>query len=98
MRLAEPRGGLDALVALARRHANVGQDHVGTLGLDRLQQRIEIVARRHDLEVRLRLEEAADTFANEVVVLRQHDPKSQRGHSITQAPPSRPWFAARDDS
>jgi hypothetical protein len=56
------------------RHADVGQDHVGALGLDGAEQRLEVGARRHDLEVVLRLEEPADAFANEVVVLREHDP------------------------
>ena len=65
---------MDALVAVAGRHADVGQDNVRALRLDRAKQRLEVTARRHDLEVLLRLEEPADALANEVAVLREHDP------------------------
>jgi hypothetical protein len=82
-RLAQPLSGLDPLVAASRRHANVGQDDIGARGLDRFQQRIEIAARRRHLEVMLRLEEPADAFTHEVVVLRQHDPDRHRAARIT---------------
>ena len=44
----------------------------GLSDLDRFEQRIEIAASGGDFHVRLGIEQAADTFANEVVVFRQN--------------------------
>jgi hypothetical protein len=38
------------------------------------EQRAEIAARGGDLKVRLSLEESPDAFADEIVVLREHEP------------------------
>ncbi len=77
-RLPQPCGGPDALVRVLRGHADVGDDDVGPLGVHRVEQRDEVVADRDDLEVVLRLEQASKTFANEVLVLREHDPDGHR--------------------
>ena len=72
--LAQPSRGLDAFVGAARRHADVRDDDVRPLCFDRREQRVEVAARRRDLEVGPRLEQAPDAFADEVVVLREHEP------------------------
>jgi hypothetical protein len=74
MRPADLLGGADALVGAGRRHPNVGQHDVGPLGLDRSQQRVVVLARRHDVEVGLRRQQPGDTLADQIVVLRQHHP------------------------
>ena len=53
IRLAQPLGGLDPLVGVARRHADVGDDDVRPLRVDRGEQRVEVAADGHDLEVGL---------------------------------------------
>jgi hypothetical protein len=58
VRLAQCRGGLDPLVLAAGGHANVGDDDVRALVVDRGAQRIEITADGRDLEIGLRLEKA----------------------------------------
>ena len=74
MCLAQLMGGADSLVHATGRHPDVGDDDVGPLGLDSGDQRVEVGADGGHLELRLRLEQAADALAHEVVVFRQHDP------------------------
>jgi hypothetical protein len=64
---------LDSLVQISRWHPDVGDHHVRSLALDGRKQRIEVLADRGDLEIRLCLEQAPDAFAEEVVILGEHD-------------------------
>ena len=80
--------GLDALVDAVRRHADVGEDDVGALGLDRCEQRVEVAARGCDLDLRLELEQATETLADEVVVIGEHDPDRHEPPRMTQCPSS----------
>ena len=88
MRLAQARRGLDALVDAVRRHADVGDDDVGPLGVDGREQRVEIAADGDDLDLRLGLEQAAYTLADEVVVVGEHDPDRHEPRRMTQWPSS----------
>ena len=102
IRLAQPLGGLDPLVGVARRHADVGDDDVRPFGLDRGEERIEIAARGHDLQVGLRLEQTPETLTDEVVILGEHEPDrhgrgygdavsiSRRGSVVRDEAPARP--------
>jgi hypothetical protein len=74
VRLAQPLGRPDALVGVPGRHPDVGDDDVGPLCVDGAEERVEVLADGGDLELGLRLEHATHPFANEVVVVRQHDP------------------------
>ena len=58
VRLAQPLGSLNPLVVVTRRHADVGDDDVRLLRLDRGEQRVEVAADGRDLELRPRLEQA----------------------------------------
>jgi len=78
MRLAQDVGCADALVGPGRRHPDVGDDDVGLLVLDGGEQRVEVLARRDDLDLRLRVEQAAHPFAHEVVVVGEHHAKRHR--------------------
>jgi hypothetical protein len=73
---------LQTLVASAGRHPNVGDHHVRTLALDGVEQRREIAADRHYLELGLRLEQAADALADEVMVVGENDADSHDRRSI----------------
>jgi hypothetical protein len=42
MGLAQARGHLDALVGSGGRHPDVGKDHIRTLALDRVEERVEV--------------------------------------------------------
>jgi hypothetical protein len=77
-RLAQSCGGLDALVCASRRHPDVGDDDVGPLGVDRVEQRREVFADRDDLQVALCVEQAPETLSDEILVLREHDPDGHR--------------------
>ncbi len=74
MGFTQPFCGLDPFVGVPGWHPDVCQDHVGALGVDGSEQGTEIAAHRRDLELGLRLEQAPDSLANEVVVLREHEP------------------------
>jgi hypothetical protein len=74
VRLAQPAGCLDSLVGVARRHPDVGEDDVGTLLVDRGEQRVEIAADGGDVEGRFRFEQSPDALADEVVVVGEHEP------------------------
>ena len=58
VRLAQSPGGLDPLVGVARRHADIGDDDVRPLSVDRCEQRVEVAADGRDLDLRMRLEQA----------------------------------------
>ena len=76
--LTQPLGGTDALVETLRRHPNVGDDDVRALRRDRFEEAVEIGAHRDDLELGLRSEQPSEAFANEVVILREHDADPHR--------------------
>jgi len=71
--LAQEVGRADALVGPGRRHPDVGDDDVRPLGLDCGEQRVQVVAGGDDLDVGLRLEQAARALADEVVVVGDDD-------------------------
>ena len=73
VRLAQPLGGLNPLVRASRRHADVGDDDVRPLRIHRGQQRVEVATDSGNLQIRPRLEQAPDAFADEVVILCKHD-------------------------
>ena len=72
--LARARSPPDSLARVRRRHANVRDDDIGPVTLDRLQERGQVgaVLEHFDL-VRLLLERAADPFADQERVLRDND-------------------------
>jgi CheY-like chemotaxis protein len=80
-------GGLQPLVGVSRRHADVGDDHVRALGLDRLVQTREVTAGGHHLDGGLatRLQQATHALADKEVVLRQHGPDRHRGAAYARA-------------
>ena len=55
-------------------HPDVGDDDLGPLRVYGAEERVEVLADGNDLELGLRLEQAAHPFANEVVVVRQDHP------------------------
>ena len=104
VRLAEPQGGLDALVAIAGRHANVRDDDVGALSVDRGEQGVEVVAHGRDLELLLRLEQTPNALADEVLIFGEHEPDRHPGEDTakTSASPAtesdQPLVLIVDDS
>jgi hypothetical protein len=81
MCLAQPLGGLDALIRVGGRHAYVGHDDVRPVRIDCSEERCEVVARGDDRKVLTRLEQAADAFTDEIVIVGEHDP-DRHGRSI----------------
>ena len=73
-RLAQPGRHLDSLVRVRGRHPDVRDDDVGLLGLDRLEQGVEVLANRCDLEVVSSREQPSQGLADEVVVIGEHEP------------------------
>ena len=51
MRRSQRGGDADAFVGAGRRHADVGDDDIGPLGLDRGEQRVEVLASGRNLQV-----------------------------------------------
>ena len=76
--LAGVGGGADALVRVGGRHADVGEDDVGLLGLDGCHQRVEILTDRHHFHAFFRLEKPDHTFADEVIVFGERDSNGHR--------------------
>lgn len=60
------------LVGLGRRHPDVGEQHVGPVILDSLYKRVEVITHRNQLQVRLALDQAPHTLADQIVVLGEH--------------------------
>ena len=79
MRVSKIIGDTNPLVSPCRRHADVGEHDIRPFGLDRLEEGVAILARGDELDVRIRLEESANSLAHEVVVLGQNDADRQRG-------------------
>jgi hypothetical protein len=75
MRLTQSLRRLDPLVGVPRRHADVREDHVRFLGIDRGKQGVQIAARRRDLDVVPRLEQTPDALADDQVILGEDDPE-----------------------
>ena len=74
MRLAQAFGGLDALVGVSRRHADVGDDDVRPLRVHRIEQGAQVATRSDDLEVGLRLEQPPNALSDEIVILGENEP------------------------
>ena len=85
-RLAKPKRSLDALVDPIGRHADVGDDNIWPFDLDRFEQRVEVTAGGRDFEIRLGLEQAPYTLANEVVVLGEHEAYRHSDQHMTARP------------
>ncbi len=69
MSLARPGGEPDALVGSAWRHADVGDDDVGLQLVGGLLERLQLVAVRDRLDVRLGVDQLPQSLADEVVIL-----------------------------
>ena len=76
MLLTQMLGGPDALVGVGGRHADVGEDDVGLLLVDGLQEGVEVLAHGDQVDLRLGLDELPDSLAHEVVVLGEDDADS----------------------
>ena len=74
MRAPQLVGGADAFVGTSRGHADVGDDHIGGVLLDALEERRQVGSDTDELEVALSGEEATHAVAQQDVVLGQHDP------------------------
>jgi hypothetical protein len=77
-------GGAHPLVRAGRRHADVGQHHVGPMGFDRGQQRVVVVARGDDLQVVLPFQQPGHALAHQVAVLGKH----HLGRHAEKVPPN----------
>ena len=81
MRLPQAIRDGDPFLVAGWRHADVREDDVRVLGLDRREQLIPIVARGDELQPGRAGEHVRDGFADEVAVVRQHDAEGARiGH------------------
>ena len=64
MGLAQPVGEHDALRVARRRHADVGHDDVGQLGLDRLGKLTPVLAGRDQIDARVGVEQVPQTLTD----------------------------------
>ena len=83
---AQALGGLDALVRIARWHADVSDDDIRGEFVDRAQQRVQVAADAGHLQLGLGRQQSANPLADEVVVLGQHQPDrhEQRIRPVTE--------------
>ena len=58
---------------MTRRHPDIGHHDVRRLTVDRLEQGVQVPADRGDLEAWLSVDQPSNTFANEVMILCEHD-------------------------
>ncbi len=72
--LAQPGGGLDALVGAGRRHADVGDHDVRLAALDDVEQLGQVGRGADQLEVLVRRDQPGDALPQEDVVLGQRHP------------------------
>ena len=72
--LANVGRGPDPFVGARWRHADVGDNHVGLLGVDQRDERVEVAAGADHVDALLALEQADDALTHEQRVVRQHDP------------------------
>src|SRR6185436_2022203 len=86
MFLAQLVRGAHAFVDAGRRHADVGEDDVGPLGVDGGDELVVVAARADDLDALLRLQEPDDPLAHEVAVLRDHHPGRHRPRGYGDGP------------
>jgi hypothetical protein len=77
--LAEPGGGLDALVAAGGRHADVGDHDVRLAALDDGEQLRQVGRGADELEVRVGGDQPGDALPQENIVLGQRDPDGAHG-------------------
>src|SRR5680860_627771 len=85
MRRAQLLGGAYALIGAGRRHADVGEHHVGDVGFDGAQEGAVVPADRDEVEPRLIPQQSRHPLAHEVAVLREDDPDR---HGRTILPPA----------
>jgi len=76
---ADLAGGLDSLGPMRRRHPHVGEHRVGSVCLDRLEERLAVGDRRNHLDPG-RLEQTPSPLANKVVILGHGEPQRLRRH------------------
>src|SRR5438067_10955710 len=81
MRDAQAIRRANPFVGAGRRHANISDDDVRPLSLHGGEQRVEVAARRGQLHILLRFEQAAHAFADQKIVFGEHDP-NRHGDSI----------------
>ena len=72
--LAQLGRGADAFVRPGRRHPDVGQDDVGCVRLDGIEQRRKVADRRDDLDVVIRRQQGSDSLAHDERILRHDHP------------------------
>ena len=72
--LADPGRRAHTLVRPRRRHADVGDDHVGLGGVDDLEQLVERARDTDDLELRLGIDQSHHALPEQVVVVSDDDP------------------------
>ena len=77
--LAQPGGGLDALVPAGGRHADVGDHDVGLAALDEGEQLGQVGRGADELEVRVGGDQPGDALPQEDVVLGQRNPDGAHG-------------------
>ena len=85
MVLAEFGGGADALVGAGRRHADVGQHHVGLAAFDGGEQFGKVDAQLGDLDVVVCAEQLDDALADEQGVFGHHEPDHHRCRTIVRS-------------
>ena len=81
MALAELLRRVDALLLEARRHADVGDEHLRREGLGARDEAVVVVGGAHDVEVGFEREQGADPLADDHVVVGQEhrDPTLSHG-------------------
>src|SRR5438270_5140334 len=78
---AQAIGSANALVCAGGRHANIADDHVRSLSLNRREQRIEVAARGDKLHIFLGFQQAAHAFPDQEIVFGEHH-ANRHGDSI----------------
>ena len=78
----------DALVGVRGRHPDVGEDRVGSELLDGGKELGQVGDGRDQLQVVGRREERGRSFADQVVVLGEHDPKRHGRMLSPEGPPA----------
>lgn len=61
------------------RHADVGEDDIGPVRLDGVEQRVQVVAHCDERQLRLALDQQPHALTDEVAVLGEHHADRHRG-------------------